>query len=214
MDTISLFITGSSLLWWLIPMMNIDMDQYRTRSLTIAIQSTGNHTSTPIAKKREKVSPWEGEQSDKNISRKKNSPILLSFDIIPKYSSPSPILPAYDPVSIHAKNYKESIYRYGVDFEPVTYAWEKWKDIDFILMIQEESLWDDIALGDEWASIWYCQINKYYGEKEFNEYIKMETWKERINFCHSHYLRFRHIVWNVFHGWNSRERNLKSFSFK
>ena len=64
---------------------------------------------------------------------------------IPRYVSPSPILSADDSVMIDPLDYNKKIYRYGEKYDPVTYAWESWKDIDFILMIQEESLWEELA---------------------------------------------------------------------
>ena len=63
---------------------------------------------------------------------------------IPTYQSPSTILSATGRVVLDPRKYDKKIYRYGKKYDPITYAWEKWKDIDFILMIQEESLWDEL----------------------------------------------------------------------
>jgi hypothetical protein len=84
---------------------------------------------------------------EKKIIKKRS--FIKALSIPPVYISPSPKLPADHRVSFAEENYMKKIYRYGEDFEPVSYAWEKWKDIDFILMIQEESLWDENILGDE-----------------------------------------------------------------
>jgi hypothetical protein len=81
-------------------------------------------------------------------------------------------------------------------------------------MIQEESLWDELISWDDGASIGYCQFNRYYSIEEYNQYITMTDWKSRINLCHEYYDRYKHIVWEVLHGWNTRERNLVSFSFR
>lgn len=63
---------------------------------------------------------------------------------IPAYQSPSTILSATGRVLLDPRKYDKKIYRYGKKYDPITYAWEQWKDIDFILMIQEESLWDEL----------------------------------------------------------------------
>jgi hypothetical protein len=63
---------------------------------------------------------------------------------IPIYHSPYPILSATGKVILDTRKYDKKIYRYGKKSDPITYAWEQWKDIDFILMIQEESLWDEL----------------------------------------------------------------------
>jgi hypothetical protein len=75
-----------------------------------------------------------------------SQPALASIPTldIPTYRSPSPILSATDTITLDMSKYNKKIYQYGKKYEPVTYAWEKWKDIDFILMIQEESLWDEL----------------------------------------------------------------------
>lgn len=133
---------------------------------------------------------------------------------LPIYHSPSAVLLATDTVFLDPKKYDKKIYRYWEKSDPVTYAWEQWKDIDFILMIQEESLWDELISWDDSASIGYCQFNRYYSSEEYNQYISMTDWESRIDLCHKYYQKYRHIVGKVFHGWNNRKRNLSSFSFR
>ncbi|MBC7504104.1 hypothetical protein H7169_03960 [Candidatus Gracilibacteria bacterium] len=133
---------------------------------------------------------------------------------IPRYVSPSPVLSADDSVTIDPRNYNKKIYRYGKKSDPVTYAWEKWKDIDFILMIQEESLWEELVTGDNGSSIGYCQFNRFYSREEFDQYISLLDWESRVDLCYKHYQKFRYTIGNEFHGWNSRARNLPSFTFR
>ena len=134
---------------------------------------------------------------------------------LPIYHSPSAVLLATDIVVLDdPKKYDKKIYRYGEKSDPVSYAWEQWKDIDFILMIQEESLWDELISWDDGASIGYCQFNRYYSPKEYKQYIVMTDWKSRVDLCHNYYEKYRHIVGEVFHGWNNRKRNLSSFIFR
>ena len=133
---------------------------------------------------------------------------------VPRYVSPSPILSADDSVSIDPHDYDKKIYRYGKKYDPITYAWEKWKDIDFILMIQEESLWEELATWDNGSSVWYCQFNRFYSKEEFDQYLAMTAWEARVDLCYQHYQKYRHTIGNEFHGWNSRVRNLSSFTFR
>ncbi len=117
-------------------------------------------------------------------------------------------------ISIPTETYKKKILRYMEEDPVITYAWEKWKDLDFILMIQEESLWQEFILWDNGTSIGYCQISKIHGKELYEEYMNAKDWKSRITLCHDHYLKFAYNVGVVFHGWNSRMRNLPSFTFK
>ncbi len=132
----------------------------------------------------------------------------------PLYNSPTPILSSTDTVSLDAENYNKEIYRYWSKEEAVTYAWETWKDIDFILMIQEESLWNELIFWDEGSSIGYCQFNIYYSPEEYKQYLVLSDWESRIDLCYKHYQKFRDTIGNEFHGWNNRKRNLASFTFQ
>lgn len=133
---------------------------------------------------------------------------------LPIYISPYPVLSSTGKVYIPPENYNKNIYRFWKIKIPIIYAWKKWKDLDFILMIQEESWWNELFLWDNWASIWYCQFNKYYSENEYNHYIALNNWRLRIIFCYEHYQKTKDVVWDEFHGWNNRERNLPDFSFR
>lgn len=117
-------------------------------------------------------------------------------------------------ISIPTENYKKKILRYMEEDEVIEYAWEKWKDLDFILMIQEESLWQEFILWDNGTSVGYCQISKIHWKELYDTYMNAKDWKERITICHNHYLKFAYNVGVVFHGWKSRMRNLPSFTFK
>jgi hypothetical protein len=46
-------------------------------------------------------------------------------------------------ISVSTEDMKKELLRYMEKNEVVSYAWEQWKDLDFILMIQEESLWEE-----------------------------------------------------------------------
>ncbi len=151
------------------------------------------------------------------LTEKHMRPYLLASTpsiLAPIYTSPSPLLSATGTVTLTPKQYTQKIYRYAEQYAPVTYAWEQWKDIDFILMIQEESLWDEYISGDSGASIGYCQFNSYHSPREYAQYIALTSWQSRIDLCHVYYERFRDNVGEVLHGWNSRERNMPSFSFR
>ena len=117
-------------------------------------------------------------------------------------------------ISVSTEDMKKSILRYKAEDEVISYAWNKWKDLDFILMIQEESLWEEFIFWDNWTSIWYCQFSKIHGRELYDAYLNAKDWKERITLCHNHYLKFADNVGLVFHGWKTRKRNLPSFSFR
>lgn len=117
-------------------------------------------------------------------------------------------------IGVPTENLNKKILRYKVEHEAVTYAWDEWKDLDFILMIQEESLWEEFIFWDSGTSIGYCQFSKIHGKELYEEYLKASNWKERITLCHNHYLKFSNNVGVVFHGWKTRMRNLPSFTFK
>lgn len=117
-------------------------------------------------------------------------------------------------ISVSTEDMKKELLRYMEKNEVVSYAWEQWKDLDFILMIQEESLWEEFIFWDSGTSIGYCQISKIYGKELYEAYLNAKDWKERITLCHDHYLKFANNVGIVFHGWKTRKRNLPSFSFR
>lgn len=133
---------------------------------------------------------------------------------LPIYISPYPVLSSTGKVYIPPENYNKNIYIHWKIKIPIIYAWKKWKDLDFILMIQEESWWNELFLWDDGASIWYCQFNRFYSEKEYKQYISLKNWRRRIVFCYDHYQKTKDIVWDEFHGWNNREKNLSDFSFR
>lgn len=134
----------------------------------------------------------------------------------PIHSVSAPILYSHanSRTPIPTEIYNKKIYRYGLEHEVISYAWDHWKDLDFILMVQEESLWEEFIFWDNGNSIGYCQINKLYGKELYEEYLRAKDWKERITLCYNHYKKFEWNVWIVFHAWNTRMRNLPSFTFR
>lgn len=106
-----------------------------------------------------------------------------------------------------------SVSLYGKQKAELTYAWEAWWDIDFILTLQQESWMSNSSIWDQWNSIGYCQIHKGYQPGWHAEYSKLKTWQERMNYCHEKYVyasTLKWWVWSRFHGYNLRTKHLPS----
>lgn len=82
---------------------------------------------------------------------------------------------------------KKKILRDGKELEALTYAWEKYWDMDFIKTIEAESRWDQYAVWDAGDAYWYCQINKNYNPEMQTEYRSIKTPQARIDYCYAQY---------------------------
>jgi len=67
--------------------------------------------------------------------------------------------------------------------DKITYAWKKWWDIDFILTVSAESMWDENAIWDRWLAYGFCQYRSDYNKWWQDKYREMKTWQERLEFC-------------------------------
>ena len=141
---------------------------------------------------------------------------------------------------IQAKNHKESmeymfggydafqklirltqtITRDGKQMDSLTYAWQAWGDMDFILTIQKESQFNESSKGDidrpgKWDySFGYCQYNTKWQHLWLAEYEKLSTWQEKLNHCHEKYVYASTLPGGVgsrFHGYNDRLTNKDRF---
>lgn len=141
---------------------------------------------------------------------------------------------------IAAKNHKESmdymfggydnfqklirhsqiITRDGKQMDALTYAWQAWGDMDFILTIQKESQFNPQSKGDIDRpnkgdySLGYCQYNTHYQPEWLAEYNKFTTYQEQLNHCHEKYTYAASLPGGVgsrFHGYNTRMDNKDRF---
>lgn len=109
------------------------------------------------------------------------------------------------------------------NLESVNYAWNKWKDMDFILTIDQESRWNPEAIGDvdhpkvgDYA-YGYCQYNSAWHKDKIAYYKSLPSWKEKIDWCHERYIEAMDRKWwigGTFHGYNARLKNKSKYSFQ
>lgn len=118
---------------------------------------------------------------------------------------------------------KEVLLREWQELESVNYAWNKWKDMDFILTIDQESRWNPEATWDvdhpnkgDYA-YGYCQYNSNWHKDKIAYYKSLPTWKEKIDWCHERYIEaMNRAGWigGTFHGYNARLKNKSKYSFQ
>jgi hypothetical protein len=103
--------------------------------------------------------------------------------------------------------------------EWATYAWNKYKDMDFMLLIDGESGWNSEQVGDwnnpkPWAySYGYCQFNSTWHMDTINRY-KDASIPERVDICWQKYQAVKPNVGNTFHAWYNRESRRKNLTFE
>ncbi len=141
---------------------------------------------------------------------------------------------------IQAKNHKESmdymfggyqafqklirltqtITRDGKQMDALTYAYQAWGDMDFILTIQKESQFNPESKGDIDRpnkgdySFGYCQYNSNWQHLWLEEYKNLKTYQEQLNHCHEKYVYASTLPGGVgsrFHGYNDRLTNSSRF---
>ena len=112
---------------------------------------------------------------------------------------------------------KKKILRDGKELEALTYAWEKYWDMDFIKTVEAESRWDQYAVWDAGDAYWYCQINNNYNPEMQTEYRSLKTPQARIDYCYAQYKTWvdKGIIHKRLYGYNVRNlpQNNK-FTFK
>lgn len=114
----------------------------------------------------------------------------------------------------------QTITRDGKKMDALTYAWQAWGDMDFILTIEKESSFnpddkgdiDNPSKGD--FSFGYCQYNTKWQPAWLSEYTKLKTYQEQLNHCHEKYTYASTLSGGVgsrFHGYNDRLKNKDRF---
>lgn len=73
----------------------------------------------------------------------------------------------------------------------VTYAWRKYRDMDFLLTVDAESRFDENAVGDQWRAFGYCQVRVDHNKWWYDRYKAMNTWQERLEECHRMYSEWK-----------------------
>lgn len=111
--------------------------------------------------------------------------------------------------------YVISIYWNGSS--ELQYMWRAWWDLDFIATIFAESRMNGNSVGDGGNSIWYCQIHKWYQPWWYEEYIRLGTMEQKLNYCHEKYIYSKWLKWWVgsrFHWYDAREEHLNNISIE
>lgn len=175
---------------------------------------------------------------DKPTKEQTDSIIWLTKDISKRLNISIKNVTAH--ADIAAKNHKESmdymfggydafqklirqsqtITRDGKQMDALTYAYQAWGDMDFILTIQKESQFNPESKGDIDRpnkgdySFGYCQYNTNYQPDWLSEYKNLKTYQEQLNHCHEKYVYASTLPGGVgsrFHGYNDRMKNKNRF---
>jgi len=114
----------------------------------------------------------------------------------------------------------QTITRDGKQMDALTYAWQAWGDMDFILTIQKESQFNPKSKGDIDRpnkgdySFGYCQYNTKWQHLWLSEYTNLKTYQEQLNHCHEKYTYASTLPGGVgsrFHGYTDRLTNKDRF---
>lgn len=118
-------------------------------------------------------------------------------------------------VKMLRKQYQITIY--WKSSPELTYSWEAWGDYDVIGTWFQESRFNNGSVWDWWNSIWYCKIHKAFQPWWYENYKKLKSMEERLNYCHELYVYASTLPWGVgsrFHGYNAREKHVQNISIK
>lgn len=114
----------------------------------------------------------------------------------------------------------QTITRDGKQMDALTYAYQAWGDMDFILTIQKESQFNPESKGDIDRptkgdySFGYCQYNTHHQPAWLSEYTNLKTYQEQLNHCHEKYTYASTLPGGIgsrFHGYNTRMDNKDRF---
>lgn len=116
---------------------------------------------------------------------------------------------SYENVSTIVDPDKRGVCKADKAEEQITYAWKRWVDIDFILTVSSESMWDEKASGDRWRALGYCQVRNDFNKWGYDRYKQMESWQEKLEECHRMYSVWKEkgIVHKRLYGYNVRHQN-------
>lgn len=116
---------------------------------------------------------------------------------------------------------KIQVYRGGILNEAATYAWNTYKDMDFMLTIDGESSWnydtiwdkDKPAVGD--YAIWFCQFNSHWHKDKIlaNESLSL---RGKVDYCRQKYVQWKKdgVLQNMLHAYENRMARAKNLEFK
>ena len=114
-----------------------------------------------------------------------------------------------------AKDRKVLVLRNGVVNDAATYAWNTYKDMDFMLTIDAESSWNHEQVGDNGDAYGFCQINKRWHQDKIDKY-KTFSVRGRVDYCRQLYVQWQKdgVLPNQLHGWENRMSRSKYLTFQ
>lgn len=114
-----------------------------------------------------------------------------------------------------AKDRKVLVYRGGVVNDAATYAWNTYKDMDFMLTIDSESSWNHEQVGDNGDAYGLCQINKRWHQDKIDKYKSFSV-RGRVDYCRQLYVMWEKdgVLGNMLHGWENRMTRSKNLTFQ
>ena len=114
-----------------------------------------------------------------------------------------------------AKDRKVLVLRNGVVNDAATYAWNTYKDMDFMLTIDQESSWNHEQVGDNGDAYGLCQINKRWHQDKIDKY-KTFSVRGRVDYCRQLYVQWQKdgVLGNMLHGWENRMSRSKYLTFQ
>ncbi|MBP9780194.1 N-acetylmuramoyl-L-alanine amidase [Candidatus Gracilibacteria bacterium] len=102
---------------------------------------------------------------------------------------------------------------YGNGSVELQYMWRAWGDLDFIATIFAESRFNASSVGDGGNSVGYCQIHKGYQPGWYEEYIRLGTMEQKLNYCHEKYTYAKSLKGGVgsrFHGFLVKDKHINN----
>lgn len=114
-----------------------------------------------------------------------------------------------------AKDRKVLVLRNGVVNDAATYAWNTYKDMDFMLTIDQESSWDYATVGDNGHAKWFCQFNDIWHADKIKISDAMST-RGRVDYCRQWYVTWQKdgVLPKMLYGWENRMSRSKYLTFQ
>lgn len=107
------------------------------------------------------------------------------------------------------------VLRNGVQNAAATYAWNTYKDMDFMLTIDQESAWDTTKSGDGWDAYGLCQLNRQWHQDKIDKYKSFSV-RGQVDYCRQLYVQWQKdwVLAKQLHGWENRMSRSKFLTFQ
>lgn len=107
------------------------------------------------------------------------------------------------------------VLRNGIQNAAATYAWNTYKDMDFMLTIDQESAWDTTKSWDSWDSYGLCQLNRQWHQDKIDKYKALSV-RGQVDYCRQLYVTWQKdwVLAKQLHGWENRMSRSKYLTFQ